>query len=376
MLDICARHLAPRGVAYLSYNTMPGGYLRNYPRDLMRFHTRQVTDPASKLRAAREIIDFVVSAISTPTIERELLKREMQPYEGKDYFLYHDLLADVNDPIYFLDFMDAASRCNLQFVSEANPHFTRTAQFPDHVRQQLDALPERLVREQYLDFINGRRFRQTILCRAAHPLDLEVTPERMERLLISSSARPVRPIADLHKPEGVEFRRRQGASVSYADAIPKALHVVLAESYPHGLRFSELRRRICERLGLEMSQMTPPEDAKLIKLLISSFANDFVELHVYPFEYCTEVSAKPAVSALVRLQAEMGASVVSANLATFSLQDGMMRSLVMLLDGTRDFQGLMIDLSARMGGADQDAITADNVHRVLRTLAANAMLVA
>src|ERR1700676_853813 len=38
LLEICSRHLAPKGVAYVSYNTYPAGHLRRIPRHLRRFH--------------------------------------------------------------------------------------------------------------------------------------------------------------------------------------------------------------------------------------------------------------------------------------------------------------------------------------------------
>jgi SAM-dependent methyltransferase len=376
MLEICARHLAPKGVAYISYNTMPGGYLRNYPRDLMRFHTKFISDPTAKTREARNIIDFVVSAIPTPTIERELLKRELKPYEGKDFFLFHDLLADVNDPIYFLDFMDAASKCGMQYISESNLSFMRTANFPENIRQQLDNMPDRLMREQYLDFINGRRFRQTILCRAGHDLDLEVTPERMERMLISSWAKPVQPIADIHQPGKVEFRKGQSTPVICSEPMSKAMFLALGEEYPRGLRFSELRQEVCRRMGMDATALTLEDDAKMIRMIVSSFANDVLELHVQRFTYCTRVSDRPVANPVARLQAEVGTTIVTMNLMSFALQEGLFRTLVTLLDGTRDFQGLMIDLHARLAGTEQESVTPENVRRVLETLASYGVLIA
>ncbi len=376
MLEICAHHLAPKGVVYISYNTMPGGYLRNYPRDLMRFHTKFISDPTAKTKEARNVIDFVISAIPAPTIERELLKREMKPYEGKDFFLYHDLLADVNDPIYFLDFMDAASKCGMQYVSESNLSFMRTANFPDNIRQQLDNMQDRLMREQYMDFIHGRRFRQTILCRAGHDLDLEVTPDRMERMLISSWAKPAQAVSDIHKAEKVEFRRGQATPTICSEPMSKAVFLALGEAYPRGLRFSELRKDVCRRLEKDAEALTAEDDAKMIRIIVSGFANDVIELHVHQSEYCTKVSERPVANPVARLQAEYGTTIFTMNLMSFAVQEGLFRTVVTLLDGTRDFQGLMIDLQSRLGGGELGSITPENLRRVLETLASYGVLIA
>jgi SAM-dependent methyltransferase len=40
ILAVCARNLAPGGVAYVSYNTYPGWHLRGLVRDLLCYHRR------------------------------------------------------------------------------------------------------------------------------------------------------------------------------------------------------------------------------------------------------------------------------------------------------------------------------------------------
>src|SRR5262245_16820704 len=44
ILAICRRHLAPNGVAYVSYNTYPGWHLRGMVRDMLTYHARQFED--------------------------------------------------------------------------------------------------------------------------------------------------------------------------------------------------------------------------------------------------------------------------------------------------------------------------------------------
>ncbi|MFZ0007205.1 MAG: class I SAM-dependent methyltransferase [Steroidobacteraceae bacterium] len=373
MLEICAHQLAAHGVVYLSYNTLPGGYVRAFARDLMRLHTDHITDPALKTREARAAIELLLAAMPADRLERELVRRTLVPYEGKDYFLFHDLLAEVHDPVYFLDFMEAAAAHGLQFISESSPASSRTAHLPEAVRRSLAALPDRLQREQYLDFINARRFRQTVLCRSEHKLDLEVTPQRMERLLIACAAKPIQADADVRSSARLEFRRGE-AIFGFSQPIPKALFMVLAEHYPKRLRFSQLRECICAKLAMPAAELKLEDDARLVQQLVSSFVNGIVELHVHPFECRREVSARPTASALARIQAEMGVSLVAADLTTFAVPDGLLRTLVSLLDGTRDFEGLLIELYARIGSAEHAGVNPENLRRALELLAARGVL--
>src|SRR5205823_6567249 len=38
ILDVCRQNLSPDGVAYVSYNTLPGWHMRGMIRDMMRYH--------------------------------------------------------------------------------------------------------------------------------------------------------------------------------------------------------------------------------------------------------------------------------------------------------------------------------------------------
>src|SRR5581483_2509905 len=60
LLEIVARHLAPNGLAYVSYNTLPGWHLRQVFRDLTQFHARRARedDIPDRISRAREMIAF------------------------------------------------------------------------------------------------------------------------------------------------------------------------------------------------------------------------------------------------------------------------------------------------------------------------------
>ena len=59
MLDVCSRQLAPGGIAYISYNTLPGWNMRGIVRDAMRYHTRQFPDARTRVQQARATLDLL-----------------------------------------------------------------------------------------------------------------------------------------------------------------------------------------------------------------------------------------------------------------------------------------------------------------------------
>ena len=319
LLEICSRHLAPKGVAYVSYNTYPAGHLRRIPRDLARFHTRLISEPRAKARETRAILDFVISALPEGSLQRGLLQRESAAYLQSEPLLVFDLLSENNEPMYFLDFIDQAAEYGLQYIAESDVQKMRTAHLPENARKQLDAVPDRLLREQYLDFIVGRGFRQTLLCRAGHELDLTVTP-RMERLLVASSLRPQKPIENVNSGEAVEFRDPQGAALSTSEAVPKAIYSVLGAASPHALCYRDLCARACAETGIPLP-LDSATEARLIRTLVSSFANAVVEFHVYEAPFQSIVTDRPVASLVSRYQATTDLPVSSMRLASFAMTD-------------------------------------------------------
>jgi SAM-dependent methyltransferase len=65
ILAICHERLQPGGIAYISYNTLPGWHMRSMIRDLMRFHALGFTGPSEQVGQARAILDFLAQAAPT-----------------------------------------------------------------------------------------------------------------------------------------------------------------------------------------------------------------------------------------------------------------------------------------------------------------------
>jgi SAM-dependent methyltransferase len=370
LMQLCGECLTPQGVAYISYATLPGGYVRNVPRDLMRFHTRHIADAQDKAHGAREVIEFVKSALPATSFVRELIDREMAGTEGKDFFLLHDLLADENEPLYFLDFMEAAAEAGLQYLSEAELSEASMSGLPPAVQRQLEQVPSRLEREQYLDFIHLRRFRQTLLCRNGLSLDLNVTPDRLNGIFISSPVQPATAGTDIRAPGDLEFRHPQWGSFRADTPLTKALGLALARSDPRGITFDGVRQAVAQQLEHEVI-----DDAALIRFLMSLFARDLVALHSTRWNFSTVVSERPCVSALTRWLASINGPVVNGALGTFYLPSEPLRRLVTLLDGTRTLDVLLDDLIAVTPKQDQSSLQQAILQRRLKLLSDNAMLI-
>jgi 2-polyprenyl-3-methyl-5-hydroxy-6-metoxy-1,4-benzoquinol methylase len=62
VLSICRDHLSDNGVAFVSYNALPGWGMRTPLREMMLFHTQAISDPKAKVDKARALIAFLADA--------------------------------------------------------------------------------------------------------------------------------------------------------------------------------------------------------------------------------------------------------------------------------------------------------------------------
>ena len=123
--------------------------------------------------------------------------------------MFHDDLADVNDPCWFHEFADHAERHRLQFLCEAEMVATSYFGLAPAARQVLDEL-DPLVREQYLDFAKCRRFRQTLLCRAEVAVDRRLEPGKVAGFRFASRRQGVTGEAAAIQPPAARGARGAG----------------------------------------------------------------------------------------------------------------------------------------------------------------------
>ncbi len=244
ILRACRQQLRPQGVAYVSYNANPSGLLREMTRQMLRFHLRRgVRTPEEKLQEAHAFLGFLTTARNEGDPWRELLKSEIDHLERRlPSSLVHDELAEVNTPFWLYEVLEMAAEHGLRFLSEADDLGVQDALWPEHVVSLLKALEDEPEdREQYLDFLLARRFRQTLLCHGERLLDRPVPPGRLQGLDVAASARVVgAEEPDLTPGVHVDFAAAPGLVAGTDLALGKAALHLLGQRWPAAVPFPEL----------------------------------------------------------------------------------------------------------------------------------------
>jgi len=323
LLRVCRQRLAPNGIAFISYNTLPGRHAFRFLRDLMLFHARGISGPAQRLAAARWSAQFLAASPRLPEAWRPLIEADTATVlHASDSWLFHDDFAEVNDPVYFHQFAAHAARHGLQYLGDSDP--------PEMFDPQGLLKPvtgDVIEREQYMDFLKARRFRQTLLCHESVKLDRRNVLDRLDRFLFSALCQTL--------DDGmIEGLRRARIAPSHEPV--RNVAAALGEVYPLPLTFEEL----IPYAGGESS---------LRLVLAGMVLGGFADFHVYPFPCQETVSSLPSASRLAKFQAMDSPRVTNACFRPVEL-DEVARQLLQLLDGTRSHRQIAEDL-ARVPGA-------------------------
>jgi hypothetical protein len=364
VLAICRAALAAEGVAYVSYNALPGGRLRQAMRDMLLFHTADVAPQLDmEVPQARALLHFLHEGAP----ERELgalVRREAERMLAQsDASLLHDQLSPFNDPVYFYEFAAHAARHALQYLAEADFFEMQVGAASEATVQALIGVEDVVRREQYLDFLKGRMFRQTLLCHAEVAIDRTPHPEVLEGLAVSTQAQP----RGAPGPDGAQaFVGPTGSTLTtdhplVVDALERA-----ASAWPAALWVRDL-------LG---SGATAEDRRALCDALLRSYAANLVALHVHPPALTTTPGETPRASLLARHQAGGGDVVTNLRHASVRIEDELGRHLVTLLDGSRDRAALADDLRAFLAqrGTPVPDDLAAGLERSLQGLARLALL--
>ncbi len=328
LLALCRAALAPDGVAYVSYNALPGGHARLALRDMLLFHTAALEDSDERAAQARALLRFVVEGTPGDT---ELRRRAAELLERSDATLLHDDLAAVNEPIHFHAFAAHAARHGLQYLAEADFFEMQIGALPEPAADALREIEDPIRREQYLDLLKGRMFRQTLLVAAEHAIDRTPRPRVLEALAVSTQARR----------NGATFEGPSGSTLSTDHPAVVAALERAAEAWPAALWVRDL------------ADPGPDRDA-LCDALLRAYAANLVALHVHPPRLVTTPGEAPCASPLARHQAAAGDLVTNLRHVTVRIEDDLGRRLVTLLDGTRDRAAVRADLRAHLAAGGEE----------------------
>ena len=365
IMAICKGSLAPQGVAYISYNTLPGCHIRLMLREMMLFHNRDFHDPQQKMQQGLNLLKLLANSLEKESepyvklLQGDLERLTKNPLES----LYHDELAEVFAPLYFHQFMDKARQHDLQFLGEADFFDMIPRGLTPKAVEVLDSIKDDIIlREQYLDFMRGRHFRKTLLCHADVPMNRSIKPDCVKSYHVSMSAKPEAPTPNYEAGVQDTFQSGTGTKLTTTDPLARALFWYLVEREPERIPFQQLATEVEARARQQFGFVPKPDQdvtSDLAQSIWATYCAGLLELHVHVPPYIVRVSDKPIASPLARWQARRSDIVSTLHHKSLKLRTSVHRGLLALLDGSRDRTALRTDLLQVFASGTLDLVDGD-----------------
>jgi SAM-dependent methyltransferase len=349
LLALCNELLTPHGIAFVSYNAMPGGHVRNMVREMMLCRAQGIDDPLQRVAAGHDLLRFVIQERPEGDPYRLLIEEQLKKMEKVGpHVTCHDELTEAYRPVHLFEFVRHARKHGLQYLSEAVLPPPTDPGYRSEIRSALGyAVGDDVVQqEQMLDFLRARVYRETLLCRAEHVVWRDFPADCLRRLLLASQTESSAGEA----PGAKAFTLPGGIKIESNHPVAIALLEALGAAWPHALSFDEIE----SRLGGAHLALDGEGTALLMRLAVTRM----IEFHAWRAPVAQEVSARPRASAVSRQEAISQGYATTLLHTKFGLEDPVVRGFIRLLDGTRDRVALLHALTAEFPSVPPEKLAA------------------
>jgi len=366
LMQVISKVLAPNGVAYISYNVYPGSYSGKRLRDFSLMHLEarraanpgQFETPAEQIDETRNFLQLLKdNPPSEPAPARADLFHEAGLVLDRPLALvYHDVLSDHWDPFTLQQFVAHASEYGMQFMDEAMPAEPDLPKVPEAIMKYIRAFcaGDRILEQQYIDYMVARRFRRSLICRKEVALAGTDQTAAVEHMYASTKL--------------AETKTDPDGSVTFS--IPDLLTLTTPSAVVIGI----LRRLIAthpRRVAVKDFKTDDEESNRnLYNLFARMYRGGSVELHTQPSKAGTP-TGKPVASALARYQSGRQKALSNLTHQAIELKDENAAWFLNLLDGTRDHEALLEELIRKFPDRSRGEVAAQMYVRLedLRKLA-------
>jgi SAM-dependent methyltransferase len=338
LLDALRRHLAPQGVAYVSFN-VAAGWAPLFPLRTALIERTAADLPApERFTDARRVLDELEAEWTDPVLLKEIAYLKSAPPS----YLFHEYLAEFNVPIRFTEFTAQLDVHDLRYIGEAGPRHAVV-----ELEDAWGLIPESMAgrwldAEAALDEAHAIRFRRALIARADAQCARPPQAEALDGLMFYADLCSAEEI-DLETAGEQAFSTPAGRAFPVAHPAMKAAAMLLSAAYPSALAYPDLLATVRHAMaGYDAAGRI--DEAAFRNALFQLVMAHGVMPSVLQATYANEPADRPCAHFLARLQAKSpGWMVGSVRQVALDL-DEPGRILLGLLEGSRTLDELTLIL--------------------------------
>ena len=238
IFEILKGLLSPNGIGFVAYNTLPGWASVQTLRDMMRFHGRYFDDPSEKTLEARRMLEFVSGNFAnSDSPYKKVLESEIEFLDATPYdFVIEDYLSNINKPCYFYQFIEKANERGLTYLADSDLPSMYIGNQTQMAVETLKEIDDIVRLEQYVDFLNNRRYRSTLLVKDTVTINRNLSADAVKDLRFLPAYGLVKPIEGISEDEIEELEladlQASGRTASLSGNILSVCFLELIKSSP------------------------------------------------------------------------------------------------------------------------------------------------
>lgn len=354
ILAILRDSLTDNGVGHISYNTLPGWNVVKSFRDMMLYHIALFDSYEEKAEQARSLLNFVMDTLKEDASSySELLRNEVEMLSSRsDSYLIHDHLGEVNDPVYFYQFIESARQYDLCFLADYPVSTMFIENLPENVSPVLSQIDDIVRASQYMDFIRNQRFRNTLLCLNKNsPINRNIKKKDIKKFYLTFSSEYDSPIPEHALKENINISFKNNmVTFTPEDHISKITLVTLIRQNGKPVSFDNLCKLVMEQAGINDKRKISDhivDDTNLMRLMFGGLINIFSSSG----NYTSKIEEKPTVSHVARHQARDQIYVTNLRheIVTLNLFE---RIIIQYLDGKHTYNDIVRKLMEHIEEGD------------------------
>ncbi|MGB3918116.1 MAG: class I SAM-dependent methyltransferase, partial [Thiothrix litoralis] len=283
ILQLTRDCLTPHGLAYISYNLLPGWRMRGSLRDLLLHATREVTGAAAKYNTAIAALERLQQALQGAAADSQHYVQKEITYllAAHPSYLLHEYLAGENNAFLFSEFLADAGRHELQYVCETDLHTLFDTTLSQPAQTALADIEDPLQHEQWMDFVQMRAFRKSVLCRADLPLERAIDIDVFTAYFYSANLR-LKGKENLNNTKPVIFLTADNNELSVTHPLSKAALLYLQDVHPYTPDFEELYAKAATKVRQAGGKAFAEARSELVSELFSLYSYRAVYAHLTP----------------------------------------------------------------------------------------------
>ncbi|MDC0865208.1 methyltransferase regulatory domain-containing protein [Rickettsiaceae bacterium] len=341
IIEVSKKLPSEKGVAFISYNTLPGWNTRRSIRDLMLYHSSYFTNTKDRIAQSRAVLSFIQDSVKgTDTPYAKYLKHAVDHISDKtDSYLRHEYLAEENESFYFHEFMDMAKKQKLNYLCDTDIQKMYAGNLPKGAAEALSKITDPIKLEQYMDFITNNQFRCTVLCHEGISFSRTIQSDTLKKFHYYSYIVPKTPKDEVSLTDNSNLVVEDTVSkktMATTDPNMKAILMSLCENLGNPLTISEIidyTKKLAPEARQEVIEANI--NTNFPRLILSNLIK-FVEDKP---KAIFETSKKPKVSKFNLLQINrtgyQGKTTITNALNGVMACEVTQSSIVKMLDGSR-----------------------------------------